>query len=74
MEYIQSLAIWLSMESLIESVMASSKGRRAAEQAYPSQPEEVFVPFHLPPMTPQPTVEAQPPVAVPGSEAMPVAA
>jgi hypothetical protein len=70
MEYNQSLAIFFAMRS----VMASSKERGAAEQAYPSQSEEVFVPFRLPPMTSEPTVEAQPPVAVPGSEAMSAAA
>jgi hypothetical protein len=70
MEFIQLVTIWLSMESVVESITASSKERRAAGQAYPSQQEEEFVPFRLPPMTPQPTVEVQPPVAVPRSEAM----
>jgi hypothetical protein len=70
MEYNQSLAIFFAMNS----VVASSKGRRAAGQAYPSQQEEEFVPFRLPPMTSEPTVEAQPPVAIPRSEAMSAAA
>ena len=46
-------------------------GSREANQ---SQPEEVFVPFNLPPVKPELTEEAKPPVAVPASssEAMPV--
>ena len=55
MEYTQSLAIWFAMKSLVA---------RIANQ---SQPEEVFVPFNLPPLKPEPTKEARQPVAVPAS-------
>ena len=63
MEYTQSLAIWIAMNS----VTASSRERGAA-------PEEVFVPFNLPPVKPEPMEEAKPAVAVPASlsEALPV--
>jgi hypothetical protein len=66
MEYTQSLAMWRAMASIIE--------RGAPREANQSQPEEVFVPFHLPPVKAEPTEEAKPPVAVPASssEAMPV--
>ena len=62
MEYTQSLAIWLAMKSQVA---------RIANQ---SQPEERFVPFNLPPVKPEPTEEAKPPVAVAASssEALPV--
>ena len=56
MEYTQSLAIWIAMKS----VTASIRERGAV-------PEEVFVPFNLPPVKPEPTEEARPPVAVPAS-------
>jgi hypothetical protein len=69
MEYAQSRAMWIAMNS----IMASSRERGAVVQANTSQPEEGFVPFHLPPVKPQPAVEAQPPVAVPRSKAMPIA-
>jgi hypothetical protein len=64
MEYTQSLAIWIAMKS----VTASSRERGAAL-------EEVFVPFNLPPVKPEPMEEAKPAVAVPASssEALPVA-
>ena len=63
MDYNQSLAIWLAMKSTV-----------APWEANQSQPEEVFVPFKLPPVKPEPMEEARPPVAVPASssEAMPV--
>jgi hypothetical protein len=63
MEYTQSLAIWIAMNS----VMASIRERGAA-------PEEVFVPFNLPPVKPEPMEEAKLAVAVPASssEAPPV--
>ena len=63
MEYTQSLAIWIAMKS----VTASIRERGAA-------PEEVFVPFNLPPVKPEPMEEAKPAVAVPASssEALPV--
>ena len=63
MEYTQSLAIWIAMKN----VTASIRERGAA-------PEEVFVPFNLPPVKPEPMEEAKPAVAVPASssEALPV--
>ena len=63
MEYTQSLAIWIAMNS----VTASIRERGVA-------PEEVFVPFNLPPVKPEPAEEAKPAVAVPASssEAVPV--
>ena len=61
MEYTQSLAIWIAMNS----VTASIRERGVA-------PEEVFVPFNLPPVKPQATTEAQPPVAASSSDAMPI--
>ena len=63
MKYTQSLAIWMAMKS----VMASIRERGAA-------PEEVFVPFNLPPVKPEPMEEAKPAMAVPASlsEALPV--
>jgi hypothetical protein len=63
MEYTQSLAIWIAMKS----VTASIRERGAA-------PEEVFVPFNLPPVKPEPMEEAKPAVAVPASasDALPV--
>lgn len=63
MDYTQSLALWLALGSIVPP-----------EKANRSQPEEVFVPFNLPPVKPEPTEEARPPVAVPASssEAMPV--
>ena len=66
MEYAQSLAIWRAMTHIGES--------GTPMKATQSQPEEVFVPFHLPPVKPELTEEAQPPVAVPASssEVMPV--
>lgn len=63
MEYTQSLAIWRA----VTSIMASIRERGAPREANQSQPEEVFVPFHLPPAKPQSTAEAWPPVAVPPS-------
>ena len=42
MDYSQSLAIWFAMKSMRE--------RGAPGKATPSQPEEVFVPFNLPPL------------------------
>ena len=68
MEYTQSLAIWIAMNS----VTASIRERGAPGKATPSQPEEVFVPFNLPPVKPQATAEAQPPVAASSSDAMPI--
>ncbi|MFL5654574.1 MAG: hypothetical protein ACJ8CB_10395 [Ktedonobacteraceae bacterium] len=70
MEYTQSLAIWRA----VTSIMASIRERGAPREANQSQPEEVFVPFHLPPAKYEPTKEAQPPVAVPASssEALPI--
>ena len=59
MEYPQSLAIWIAMKS----VTASSRERGAA-------PQEVFVPFNLPPLPQQghpilhPAADARPPVAL----------
>ena len=64
MDYSQSLAIWFAMKSTRE--------REAPGKATPSQPEEVFVPFNLPPVKPQATAEAQPPVAASSSDAMPI--
>jgi len=66
MDYSQSLAIWFAMQSMRE--------RGAPGKATPSQPEEVFVPFNLPPVKPEPMEEAKPAVAVPASlsEALPV--
>ena len=61
MDYSQSLAIWFAMQSMRE--------RGAPGKATPSQPEEVFVPFHLPRVKPELTEEAKPPVAVPASSA-----
>lgn len=63
MEYTQSLAIWIAMKS----VTASIRERGGA-------PEEVFVPFNLPPVKPEPMAEAKPAVAVPASasDALPV--
>jgi hypothetical protein len=60
MDYIQSVASWIAMKS----IMAHTSQRRAPGEANRFQPEEVFVPFHLPPAKPQPTEEAKPPVAV----------
>jgi hypothetical protein len=72
MEYAQELAIWIAMKS----VMASIRACGAAVEANLSQSEEVFVPFNLPPVKPEPTEEAKPAVAVPASssEALPVGA
>ena len=64
MDYSQSLAIWFAMKSTRE--------RGAPGKATPSQREEVFVPFNLPPVKPQATAEAQPPVAASSSDAMPI--
>ena len=66
MDYSQSLAIWFAMKSMRE--------RGAPGKGTPSQPEEVFVPFNLPPVKPEPMEEAKPAVAVPASssEAPPV--
>ena len=63
MDYSQSLAIWFAMKSSVAGI----RGRGAPE-------EEVFVPFNLPPVKPEPVEEAKPAVAVPASssEAMPV--
>ena len=66
MEYTQSLAIWIAMNS----VTASIRERGIPAEANRSQPEEVFVPFNLPPVKPQATAEAQPPVAASSSDAM----
>ena len=66
MEYTQSLAIWMAMKS----VMASIRERGVPGEANPSQPEEVFVPFNLPPLPQQgqpmlhPAAEAKARVAV----------
>ena len=65
MEYTQSLAIWRA----VTSIMASIRERGAPREANQSQPEEVFVPFHLPRVKPELTEEAKPPVAVPASSA-----
>jgi hypothetical protein len=69
-EYTQSLAIWLAVKSLVARISE----RRATVQATPSQPEEVFMPFNLPPVKSEATEEAKLPVAVPASspEAQPV--
>jgi len=61
MDYSQSLAIWFAMKSSVAGI----RGRGAPE-------EEVFVPFNLPPVKPQATAEAQPPVAASSSDAMPI--
>ena len=63
MDYSQSLAIWFAMKSSVAGI----RGRGAPE-------EEVFVPFNLPPLKPEPAEDAKPAVAVPASssEAMPV--
>jgi hypothetical protein len=70
MECVLSIAFYIAMES----ITASIRGRGVSETANTSQPEEVFVPFHLPSLKPQPTAEAQPPVAIPTSsyEARPI--
>ena len=70
MENTQSLAIWLAMESFVALMRKSGD----LGKANPSQPEEVFVPFNLPPVKPEPTEEPKLPVAVvvPSSEARPV--
>ncbi len=60
MDYIQSTAIWFAMNSF----MARMSERRAPGEANPSQPEEEFVPFRLPPVKLQPREEAQPRAAV----------
>ncbi len=60
MDYIQSMAMWIAMES----TMARISERRVPGEANLSQPEEEFVPFRLPPVKPEPTEEAQPRVAV----------
>jgi hypothetical protein len=66
MEYTQSLAIWMTMKS----VMASIREHGIPAQANRSQPEEGFVPFNLPPLPQQghpilhPAAEARPPVAL----------
>lgn len=60
MDYIQSVASWIAMKS----IMARTSQRRAAGEANPSQPEEEFVPFNLPPAKPQPTEEDQTAAAV----------
>lgn len=44
----------------------------AREEDRKSRQEEVFVPFNLPPVKPQATAEAQPPVAASSSDAMPI--
>jgi len=51
----------------MKSSVAGIRGRGAPE-------EEVFVPFNLPPVKPEPAEEAKPAVAVPASssEAVPV--
>jgi hypothetical protein len=46
----------------MKSIMARTIQR--AGEANPSQPEEEFVPFNLPPAKTQPTEEAQPAAAV----------
>jgi hypothetical protein len=63
MDYSQSLAIWFAMKSSVAGI----RGRGAPQ-------EEVFVPFNLPPLKPEPTEDAKPAVAVPvsSSEVMPV--
>jgi hypothetical protein len=58
MDYIQSVASWIAMKSIMARTI-----QRAGE-ANPSQPEEEFVPFNLPPAKTQPTEEAQPAAAV----------
>jgi len=60
MEYIQSVTMWLAMESTVARISE----RRVPGKANPSQPEEEFVPFRLPPVKLQPAEEAQPRVAV----------
>jgi hypothetical protein len=59
MECIQSLAIWIALESIRE--------RDGREKARISKQEEVFVPFNLPPVKPEPSEDAKPAVAVPAS-------
>ncbi len=63
MDYSQSLAIWFAMKSSVAGI----RGRGAPQ-------EEVFVPFNLPPLKPEPAEDVKPAVAVPASssEAMPV--
>jgi hypothetical protein len=63
MDYSQSLAIWFAMKSTVAGI----RGRGTPQ-------EEVFVPFNLPPLKPEPAEDAKPAVAVPASssEAMPV--
>jgi hypothetical protein len=63
MEYTQSLTIWMAMKS----IMGSIRERGGAVEGNQSQPEEVFVPFNLPPVKPEPMEEAKPAVAVPAS-------
>ena len=65
MDYTQSLAIWLAMQSIVARI----SDRGGPGEANPSQPEEVFVPFHLPRVKPELTEEAKPAVAVPASSA-----
>ncbi len=62
MDFSQALAIWV-----IWTETNSIREHGAA-------PEEVFVPFNLPPVKPEPMEEAKPAVAVPASssEAPPV--
>jgi len=60
MDFSQALAIWV-----IWTETNSIREHGAA-------PEEVFVPFNLPPVKPQATAEAQPPVAASSSDAMPI--
>ena len=68
MEYTQSLTICMAMKSIIGSI----RERGGAVEGNQSQPEEVFVPFNLPPVKPQATAEAQPPVAASSSNAIPI--
>ena len=60
MDFSQALAIWV-----IWTETNSIREHGAA-------PEEVFVPFNLPPVKPQTTAEAQPPVAASSSNAIPI--
>ncbi len=62
MDFSQALAIWV-----IWTETNSIREHGAA-------PEEVFVPFNLPPVKPEPMEEAKPAVAVPASssDAMPI--
>ncbi|MFL5586248.1 MAG: hypothetical protein ACJ8DI_01165 [Ktedonobacteraceae bacterium] len=60
MDFSQALAIWV-----IWTETNSIREHGAA-------PEEVFVPFNLPPVKPQATAEAQPPVAASSSDVMPI--